>query len=359
MGFVHLVGAQHCQVVVVGLVRVRLRRDQANALAYPMDMAVDRHERRAEAEEQDDRGGLLADARDRAEPVAGIQRRLAAEELQRVAAAVGEQCAQRGLDTGAFLRGESAGSNDVDQLGDRGSLHGRPVGRGQARQPLAAPAREVARLGSSALRYWCGWIGGSERRETRFGVGVGAVLSEDREDELAGWVQAVLPHRPTVDLGEAIEDERHQAGALLFELGGPFPSDLIRVRAPGAGLLGRRLGRRLGRYLGGRLGCRLGRQSGAHATGSGVARTERRSPTAVPSSTSRANRSPAAATTGQAWLIASASDIGWSSTGTASAPTAASAAIPSGVTPPPTARQGTSAMAARLATPRAVLPYAV
>src|SRR3954451_11015042 len=75
--------------------------------------------------------------------------------------------------------------------------------------------------------------------------------------------------------------------------------------------------------------------------------------------TSRASRSPQRSMARVPAAIASSSVAGVSITGTATAPTSASAAIPSTVTPPPTAMQATPASFARRATPSAVLPYAV
>ena len=83
----------------------------------------------------------------------------------------------------------------------------------------------------------------------------------------------------------------------------------------------------------------------------------RRSPVAAPNS--RASRSPQRSTGADAGGHRLLDGLRRSVTGTATAPTAASASMPSGVTPPPTAMHGLPAACARRATPSAVLPYAV
>ena len=81
---------------------------QPDPLRDPLDVAVDRHQRRAEAEQQHDRGGLLADAVDRGQPVARLEGGQVAEELERVVAALLADVAQRRLDAWRLLRAEAA-----------------------------------------------------------------------------------------------------------------------------------------------------------------------------------------------------------------------------------------------------------
>ena len=70
----------------------------------------------------------------------------------------------------------------------------------------------------------------------------------------------------------------------------------------------------------------------------------------------RAIRSPHRSTGAVPAAIAVSRSCGVSTMGTAIAPTAASASIPSGVTPPPRAMHALPAACARFATPSAVLP---
>ena len=74
----------------------------------PLDVPVDRHQRRPEAEREHDRGGLLADAVDRGEPVARLERRQVAEERERVVAALLADVAERRLEARRLLRPEAA-----------------------------------------------------------------------------------------------------------------------------------------------------------------------------------------------------------------------------------------------------------
>jgi hypothetical protein len=76
-----------------------------------------------------------------------------------------------------------------------------------------------------------GRIGGPERGERDLGVDVGAVLGEDREDQLADGVEAGLPDGPTGDLGQSIEDEGDETRALDGKLSGPLAGDRSGVRA--------------------------------------------------------------------------------------------------------------------------------
>src|SRR5664280_2557007 len=76
-------------------------------------------------------------------------------------------------------------------------------------------------------------IGGPERGERDLGVDVGAVLGEDREDQFADGVEAGLPGGPTMNLGQAIENEGDETRAHDGKLGGPLAGDHIWI---GAGL---------------------------------------------------------------------------------------------------------------------------
>ena len=157
------------------------------------------------------------------------------------------------------------------------------------------------------------------------GVGVGAVLGEDRQDQLARRVQAALPGRAAVARGEAVEHERHEPRPIALEP--------LRVARAGVGELALLRARR-----------RLALPALDAITGG---------------PTSLASRSPQRSSGAVPAAIAASTVWGRSATGTATAPTAASAAMPSASTPPPTAMHGTPAACARRATPSAVLPKPV
>ena len=239
-----------------------------------------------------------------------------AQELERIAAAVGPQGAQRGRDARRLLVGQAAGPDDVGQLGERRGFDGRPVGRGQVRQADAAPAGQRARFGRGAVGRRGGRIAVAEGLERDLGVEVGAVGREDREDQLADGVEAGLPGGPAVCLREAVEDEGDQPGPFLRACA---PR---RARPARAGLAGAVCGRV----------CAAGLRAGLRPGGFGLAAVAGLSgfglmpakpgvrPTRAPTATSRASRSPAAATSGAALAMASRRAIGRSTTGNRDAP---------------------------------------
>ena len=134
-------GSKHAEEQVVRQVDRRLRRQQADPLRDPLDVPVDRHERHAEAEQQHDRGRLLADPVDARQPRARVERRHLRQELQRVVAALLADPPQRGLEARRLLVGEAARADDVRQLGDRGELDRAPVGRRALRAGRSRPSR--------------------------------------------------------------------------------------------------------------------------------------------------------------------------------------------------------------------------
>ena len=141
VGLVHLVRLEHAQEEVVGVVGGGLGADEPDPARDPLDVPVDRHERQAEREQQQHRGGLLADAVDGGQPVARLERGHVAEELERVVAAFLADVAQRGLDPRRLLVAEPARPDRLDQLGERRELDGRPVGRDARRAGRRRPSR--------------------------------------------------------------------------------------------------------------------------------------------------------------------------------------------------------------------------
>ena len=215
----------------MGRVVEDLRRQQPDPFHHPLDVAVDRDERQAEAEQQHDRRGLLADAVDPGQPVARLERGHVAEELERVVAALLADLAERRLDPRRLLGGEPGRTDDVHQLLDRGELDARPVRRRAVRQAAAAPA--LARV--VMLRRKPRRVERAEPLERDLGVRVGGVLGEDREDQLARRVEAAVPLRVAVDAGELVEGEVDEARPVAIEA--PLPGDdRIRLRVASVGL---------------------------------------------------------------------------------------------------------------------------
>ncbi len=184
-----------------------------------LDVAVDGHQRQPEREQQQHRRGLLADAVDPGEPVARLERGHVAQELERVVAALLANPPERRLDPRRLLVGQAARPDGVDQLGERCALHRIPVGRRAVAQPEAAPAGSRPVRLDDPVRG----IPPAKRLERHFRVRVRAVLGQDRQDELAGGVQAALPGGPSVVGGELVEHVAHEPGPIALETPGPGP----------------------------------------------------------------------------------------------------------------------------------------
>ena len=124
------------------------------------------------------------------QPVARLDRGQVAEELERVVAALLADPAQGRLEPRRLLVGQAARPDDVGQLGEWRELDPRPVRRrpsGSPNPPQPAPGFAPRRARAR--------IRAAERFERAFGVRVGAVLGQDREDQLARRVEAALPGR--------------------------------------------------------------------------------------------------------------------------------------------------------------------
>src|SRR5207244_3991345 len=236
-----------------------------------------------------------------------------------------------GLDALRLLVRQAARTDHLDELLQRGDVDREPVRRRAVGEPDAAPTRAGIVLLDRLVRR----VRLPQLDERLFGVHVGAVLGEDRQDQLRGWVPAALPGVVPVQLDQGIEGEADQARSRAIEALAP---DQVRVRLASGALL-----RRL--PASGRLG-RLPRRQGHPAR-------------VRPAESSRARRRPHRSMGATPAAIASSSVCGRSLTPTEMAPTAQSAASPSGSTPPPIATHGTPAACATLATPSAVLPNAV
>ena len=185
---VHLVGLEQAEEQVVRLVGGRLRREQPDPLATTR--STWRSTGISGVPKQNSstiEAVFLPMPSIGGEPVARLERRQVAEELERVVAALLADVAQRRLEPGRLLRPEAARPDDVDELGERRVLDRRPVRRRRGRQAVAAPAdaRACGPPGSRSLGY-----ARPQRLERLLGVDVGGVLGEDREDQLARRVEA-------------------------------------------------------------------------------------------------------------------------------------------------------------------------
>ena len=262
-------------------------------------MAVDRQQRQPEREQQQHRRGLLADAVDLGQPVARLEGGHLAQELEGVVAAFLADMPQGRLDPWRLLVAEAARPDRLDQLGEWRELDGGPVGRDPVGQPNAAPAgARVVRLDLAAAR-----VARAKRLERHLGAGVGAVLGEDREDQLAGRVEPALPRRVPVQPGQAVE--RRTGRAPAGSARGAWPRSARDPRTCACWARSRALGL-------GRGGCR-GRLGGLHG-GVLLTRPSLRSslaestcPAAI--ETSRASRSPQRSTGAGPPAIASSTDL--------------------------------------------------
>ena len=214
-------------------------------------------------------------------------------------------------------------------------LDGVPVRRGARRRargrpsPRAAPRCRRARSTRWTRDRPVGRVGGAERLEGALGVHVGGVLGEDREDELGDGVQAGVAAGGPVERGELGQHERDEAGAAALERAGPGPGGVGGLRA--RALAGRRSARSERRPPVGssRVLLELGERvvegvvdhdaAAVHA-GTATAAACGRGSAAIPSPTSRASRSPQRSSGAAPAAIASSTDCGRSTTGTATAP---------------------------------------
>src|SRR3954449_6906083 len=138
-------------------------------------MTVDRQQRVAEREEQQDRRRLLPDAIDLGQPGARVERSHLAKELERVVAAFLADPPERRLDPGRLLVAEAADPDRLDQLGEWRELDRTPVGSDAVRQALAAPTcPRVVRLDLAAAR-----VARPQSLERGLGTRVCAVLGQD------------------------------------------------------------------------------------------------------------------------------------------------------------------------------------
>jgi hypothetical protein len=133
---------------------------------HALDVPIDRHQRHAEAEQQNHRRGLADDAVDLRQPGERLGRRQVAQELERVVTALLADVAQRRLDARRLLVGQTAGADDVGQLADVGEFDRGPVGRCFTDACSTQPGR-VTTAARSADRPSIGRGGGGQRRHSR------------------------------------------------------------------------------------------------------------------------------------------------------------------------------------------------
>src|SRR4051794_2551956 len=116
-------------------------------------MTVDRQQRVAEREQQQDRRRLLPDAIDLGQPGARVERSHLAKELERVVAPFLADPPERRLDPGRLLVAEAADPDRLDQLGEWRELDRSPVRRHAVREPLTTPAgARIVRLDLTGAR---------------------------------------------------------------------------------------------------------------------------------------------------------------------------------------------------------------
>ena len=189
-------------VDLVLLVRAGLRRHEADPPAHPLHVRVDRHQRQPEAEQEDDRGGLLADPRHLGQPVAGGS----AAPSPPGSPGRSRRSASRTWRSAAWMRGAFCGARPPGRMTSISSSSGAcstasQSGAEPAVEAAAAPAlgwrlRAVGRGHPVDRHRPIRRVGGAERLERALGVHVGGVLGKDREDELRDGVKArVAPRR--------------------------------------------------------------------------------------------------------------------------------------------------------------------
>ena len=216
VGLVHLVRLEQPEEEVVRVVGGRLGADQSDPQRDPLDVPVDRHERQSRTR------------------TAAAPRRSSCRcrRWRSASRAPRARSSRRGTRASSrrVPRGSGAGSPGsvapsgwprppgrivVDQLGERRELDGapsparRPSGRPTPPQPapgLWASTSPLARIACARS---------ASKASSAFDVG--AVLGEDRQDQLARRVEPALPGRPAVDPGEAVQHEGDEPGPIALE----------------------------------------------------------------------------------------------------------------------------------------------
>ena len=198
---------------------VAFSRDQPDPLGHALHVAVHRHHRHPEAEREHDRRRLLADPVDGRQPVARLERRHVAEELEAVVAALLADVAERRLEARRLLRARGRPGRMTSISWGSGAFStavqsgGGAVDRPSPPQPMPGPVllgRPVA------------GVRAPQRLVRLLGVHVRGVLGEDREDQLARGVQAGLPPLLAVLAGEAVEDVPLEARPVAAQVARPL-----------------------------------------------------------------------------------------------------------------------------------------
>ena len=237
--------------------------------------------------------------------VARLERRHVAEELERVVAAFLADRAQGRLEPWRLLVGQAARPDHVGQLGESARTRPRPspaaTPSGSPTPPQPAPG--LVGLGRPAARIG---LRAAPRTRPRRSMSALFWVRIVRISSLVGSSRRSQVGRP-YRVGQRVEHERRQPGPVALE-----PLGVARGRVGELALL-RALGLAFG-WLGGR------RRGSIVPSGS--------TPDAE---TSRASRSPQRSSGAVPAAIAASTDCGRSTTGTATAPTAASASMPVGL----------------------------
>ncbi len=195
---VHDVRLEHFLEQVMRTLERRVRGEHPQAPRNAVDVRIDRHGRTPEVEEQDDRGRLSADPRQRGQPLARLRQR---------------QLAKKREVPGATGRLVHLGQDVLDAL---------RLGRCQA-----ARAEHVLQLiGWRGQHFGPGRVTLSQRGEGAERIRVSGVLREDRQDQLADGIDPRTgPGRVFIPLAQPLQHHAGQAAALP-----PVGRTLLRAR---------------------------------------------------------------------------------------------------------------------------------
>ena len=216
----------------------------------PLDVAVDRHQRLVEAEQQ--QRPTPSSCRCPGSPSASRGPRAAASSPRNSSEWSPRSSrirAERRLDPRRLLGGEAARPDDVDQL--RRAARSRPRPSPAARRG-GRPSPPQPAPGSWISSAQAGRIGRPERHERLLGVDVGAVLGEDREDQLGRRVEPAAPDLRAVEVAERVERVLEQARADSGRAASPRRSRDRAWRASAASACGFGFARLRRRAAGGR-----------------------------------------------------------------------------------------------------------
>ena len=171
------VGADQRLKLALSGVRTGITRDKTEPTAKAMNVSVDRHNREAQAEEENAGSGLLADSGKAQQPGSGLVDRQGAQRRQRVRSKLVSNMPENGLNARRFDICQAAAA---DGIGD-------PC---RWRFSYFVPIRKRP----------------SQRRKRAVRVQVGGVLGKDRRDELIERLGVRMPNWAPVFIRKATFD---------------------------------------------------------------------------------------------------------------------------------------------------------